>query len=162
MLYKGQWSSMSRFRGQGRRREEKRRVMNDASLQIGQPIRANHSPSSVSCIEMRTAAYPGYETVHIFVQIISPVKKHPRLTLPTYRLPSTARHPLLVDILEKMTIPEMVQTSDPLLPGTFESSPPEELRCDFRRSDDVDCDVGATLEPSFPGRIVVRWMDGWK
>ena len=35
-----------------RARQEKRRVMNDASLQIGQPIRANPSPSSVSCIEM--------------------------------------------------------------------------------------------------------------
>ena len=34
-----------------------------------------------------TAAYPSYETVHIFVQIISPVKKHPRPTLPAYRVP---------------------------------------------------------------------------
>ena len=66
-----------------------------------------------------------------------------------------------------MTIAVMVQTTDPLSPGTFESRPPDEIRRDVggvtiwtvtRRAGGGT--AGAALEPSFPGRIVVRWMDG--
>ena len=102
--------------------------MNDASLQIGQPIRANPSPSSVSCIEMHGSLSklrngPHFRPDDLARQETS--EAHPAC------LPSTARRRSLpADSLEKMTIAVMVQTTDPLSPGTFESRPPDDIRRD--------------------------------
>ena len=113
-----------------------------------------------------TAAYPSYETVHIFVQIIS--RQETSEAHPTCLLSTARRRPLLADSLGKMTIAVMVPTSEPLSPGTFESRPPDEIRRDVGGVTIwMDCDAQSrrgynrgSSEPSFPGRIVVRWMDG--
>ena len=121
-------------------RQEKRRLMNDASLQIGQPIRANPSPSSVSCIEMHGSLSklrngPHFRPDYLARQETS--EAHPAC------LPSTARRrSLLADRLGKMTIAVMVQTTEPLSPGTFESRPPSRRNSTRRRrSDDLDCEA---------------------
>ena len=139
--------------------------MNDASLQIGQPIRANPSPSSVSCIEMHGSLSKLRNGPHFRPDYLA--SRETSEAHPTCLLSTARRRPLLADRLGKMTIAVMVPTPEPLSPGTFESRPPSRRNSTRRRrrSDDLDCDAqrrggGGAVETSFPGRIVVRWMDG--